>query len=55
MEEISKEMRDFIFKAIRELKPKYRQIIVMRCYREMEFVDIAKVMDISEFSAKILF
>lgn len=52
---ISQEVKEIIFVAMRVLKPRQRAVLTMRCYREMEYSDIAESMGCSEFAAKMLF
>jgi len=49
---VYREMRDAVFAAMRELKPAHRTIINMRCYDQMPYSEIAKVMECSEFAAQ---
>ncbi len=52
---ISKELKDIVLGAMRRLKPRHRTVLTMRCYREMEYSQIAESMGCSEFAAKMLF
>ncbi|MBN2137084.1 MAG: sigma-70 family RNA polymerase sigma factor [Sedimentisphaerales bacterium] len=52
---ISEELREIVIGAMRSLKPRHRIILTMRCYREMDYAEIAESMDCSEFAAKMLF
>jgi RNA polymerase sigma factor (sigma-70 family) len=52
---ISEELKDIVIGAMRRLKPRYRAVLTMRCYREMEYWQIAESMGCSEFAAKMLF
>ncbi|MHC4743628.1 MAG: RNA polymerase sigma factor [Planctomycetota bacterium] len=52
---MSQELKDIILGAMRGLKPRHRTILTMRCYREMEYSQIAESMGCSEFAAKMLF
>ena len=52
---VSEELKRIVVSAMGELKPKYRQILTMRCYEEMEYSEIAELMGCSEFSARVLF
>lgn len=40
---------------IKQLKKKYREVVIYRIYFEMSFAEIGKAMNISENSAKVLF
>ena len=37
------------------LKPRYREILVMRCYEEMDYSEIANELGCTEFGARVLF
>lgn len=52
---VYQEFRETVFAAMRELKPDHRSIINMRCYDQMPYSEIAKVIDRSEFAAQKLF
>lgn len=52
---VYQELSESVFKAMQELKPDHRSIINMRCYDQMKFSEIAKVIDRSEFAAQKLF
>ena len=52
---ISGELKDIVLNAMRRLKPRHRTVLTMRCYREMEYSQIAESMGCSEFAAKMLF
>ena len=49
------EFRETVFAAMRDLKPEHRSIINMRCYDQMHYSEIAKVIGRSEFAAQKLF
>lgn len=52
---MSQELKDIILGAMGGLKPRHRTILTMRCYREMEYSQIAESMGCSEIAAKMLF
>jgi hypothetical protein len=52
---VYQEFRETVFAAMRELKPKHRSVINMRCYDQMKYSEIAKVIGCSEFAAQKLF
>lgn len=52
---ISKELSETIFKLMSELKPQHRKVLVLRCYEEMEYSEIAEEMNRSEFGTRMLF
>jgi len=49
------ELKQIIFKTMQELKPRYRTVLVMRCYEQMEYSQIAELMKCTEFSVRVLF
>ena len=49
-----KELGRIVERAMGGMKPRYRQILVMRCYEEMGFKEIASDMGCSEFAARML-
>jgi RNA polymerase sigma-70 factor (ECF subfamily) len=52
---VGKELKETVLRAVRRLKSEHREVISMRCYREMEYSLIAESMCCSEFAAKMLF
>ncbi len=52
---VYQEFRETVFAAMRELKLEHRSIINMRCYDQMRYSEIAKVIGRSEFAAQKLF
>ena len=52
---VTHELKEIVFSAMRQLKPRHRAVLTMRCYREMEYSAIAEAMGCSEFAAKMLF
>jgi RNA polymerase sigma-70 factor (ECF subfamily) len=52
---VYREFRETVFAAMRDLKPEHRSIINMRCYDQMQYSEIAKVIGCSEFAAQKLF
>jgi len=40
---------------MQKLKPQHRAVLTMRCYRDMEYYEIAESMGCSEFAVKMLF
>ena len=52
---IGEELKQLVFDAMRELKPKHRAVLAMRCYEEMQYSQIAQLMDSSELSTRVLF
>ena len=52
---VSKEFQQIVFTAMRRLKPQHRTVLTLRCYRDMEYTQIAEVMGCSKFAATMLF
>lgn len=52
---MSEELKNMIFDAMQELKPRQRAVLVMRCYEQMEYSKIAKLMKGSELGIRVLF
>ena len=49
------ELADIIYDAIAQLKLAYRNVLVLRCYEELSFAEIAESMDCKELRARVLF
>ena len=49
------ELSEIIYDAIAQLKLTYRSVLVLRCYEEMSFAEIAQLMSCKEFGARVLF
>jgi len=54
-EVLSHDVTDVVFVAMRRLKPRYRALLVLRCFRRMKFAHIAESLQCSEFVAKVQF
>lgn len=52
---VDKEIREIVFGAMERLQPRYRQVLAMRCYEDMEYFEIAKLLGCSELGARVLF
>jgi len=52
---IRKELSDAIFEAMRKLKIKHRNVLVLRCFEQMQYSEIAVLMNCSELRARVLF
>jgi RNA polymerase sigma-70 factor (ECF subfamily) len=52
---LRKELSDAVFRAMKCLKLKYRNILVLRCFENLEYNEIAEVMNISELQSRVLF
>ena len=52
---VNRELKLIVLRSMRELSPRHRAILTMRCYKEMAYSDIARLMGCSEFGAQALF
>jgi len=52
---LRKELSEAVFKAMRRLKLKYRNILILRCLENLEYSEIAEVLDCSELNSRVLF
>ncbi len=52
---IGEELKQLVFDVMRQLKPKQRAVLAMRCYEEMHYSQIAQLMGVSELSTRVLF
>jgi RNA polymerase sigma-70 factor (ECF subfamily) len=52
---VSNELKGIVFEAMNRLKPKQRHILVLRCYEQMKYSQIAREMGCTEFAARRLF
>jgi RNA polymerase sigma-70 factor (ECF subfamily) len=49
------ELSEIIYEAIAQLKFTYRSVLVLRCYEQLSFAEIAQLMNCKEFGARVLF
>ena len=54
-EMINRELKQIVLVSMRELSPRYRAVLTMRCYRDMPYSEIAGLMGCTEFGAQSLF
>lgn len=54
-EMMRKELSDAVFTAMKRLSVKYRNIIILRCYENLEYSEIAIMMNISELYSRVMF
>jgi RNA polymerase sigma factor (sigma-70 family) len=52
---LRKELSDAVFRAMKRLKLKYRNILVLRCFENLEYSEIAEALNISELQSRVLF
>ncbi len=49
------ELSEIMYDAVANLKFTYRSVLVLRCYEELSFAEIAQLMNCKEFGARVLF
>jgi len=49
------ELSEIIYNAIAQLRFNYRSILILRCYEQLSFAEIAQLMNCKEFGARVLF
>jgi hypothetical protein len=52
---LRKELSDAVFKAMKRLKLQYRNVLLLRCFENMEYAEIATVMNCSELRSRVMF
>jgi len=52
---VSEEVKHVVSAAMLALKPRHRMVLALRCYEEMPFSKICKVMGCGQFGARMLF
>jgi RNA polymerase sigma-70 factor (ECF subfamily) len=52
---VTDELKQIVLHCIEALEPRHRAILTMRCYDQMSYADIGKLMDCSEIGARALF
>jgi RNA polymerase sigma-70 factor (ECF subfamily) len=52
---VADEIRSIVYAAMSELKPAHRKVLTMRCYEDMDYPEIAKLMGCSELVARVSF
>jgi RNA polymerase sigma-70 factor (ECF subfamily) len=52
---VTDELKQIVLHCIESLEPRHRAILTMRCYDQMSYADIGKLMDCSEIGARALF
>ncbi|UCG57902.1 MAG: RNA polymerase sigma factor [Phycisphaerales bacterium] len=50
-----KELSEAIFRAIARLRIGYRNVLILRCFEQMSYAEIATVMECKELRARVLF
>lgn len=54
-EMLRKELSDAVFMAMKRLKLNYRNILILRCFENLEYAEIATVMNCSELRSRVMF
>ena len=54
-EAVTGELKQIVLRCIESLEPRHRAILTMRCYDQMSYADISRLMDCSEIGARALF
>ena len=49
------ELSEIIYDAVAQLKFTYRIILILRCYEQLSFAEIAQLMNCKDFGARVLF
>lgn len=52
---VGQELKQVIMLAISKLKMRYREVLALRCYEQMDYSQIAELMDCTEFNARVTF
>lgn len=52
---VSEELKNIVSGAMKKLRTRHKAVLVMRCYDDMPYSDIAESMGCSEFSSRMLF
>ena len=52
---VGEELKNIVSTAMKKLRTRHKAVLVMRCYDEMPYSDIAESMGCSEFSTRMLF
>jgi RNA polymerase sigma-70 factor (ECF subfamily) len=52
---VGEELKHIVSAAMKKLRTRHKAVLVMRCYDEMPYADIAESMGCSEFSTRMLF
>jgi len=52
---LRKELSDAVFMAMKRLKMKYRNILILRCFENMDYAEIGAVMNCSELRSRVMF
>ncbi|OHB59935.1 MAG: hypothetical protein A2167_00510, partial [Planctomycetes bacterium RBG_13_46_10] len=52
---VGKELKQIVSSAMQKLKARHKAVLIMRCYDDMKYSEIAETLGCSEFSTRMLF
>ncbi len=52
---VGEELKEIVWSAMKKLRTQHKAVLVMRCYDQMAYADIAEAMGSSEFGTRMLF
>ena len=52
---VGEELKEIVWSAMKKLRTQHKAVLVMRCYDQMAYADIAEAMGCSEFGTRMLF
>lgn len=52
---VNQELKQIVLRSMRELEPRHRSVLALRCYKQMPYAQIARLMGCTEFAAQSLF
>ena len=52
---VGQELKQVIMHAMGKLKMRYREVLALRCYEQMNYSEIAELMNCTEFNARVTF
>ena len=52
---VGQELKQVIMQAMSKLKMRYREVLALRCYEQMDYSEIAELMSCTEFNARVTF
>jgi RNA polymerase sigma factor (sigma-70 family) len=52
---VNDELKQIVLRSMRELAPRHRAVLIMRCYKQMPYSEIAGLIGCTEFGAQSLF
>jgi RNA polymerase sigma factor (sigma-70 family) len=52
---VGQELKEIVWSAMKKLRTQHKAVLIMRCYDQMAYADIAEAMGSSEFGTRMLF